>query len=269
MCRRRLGIATAILALLGCFACSSPRMGAAASGKVRVVAAENFYGDIAQQIGGRYVSVTSILNDPNADPHLFEPGTTTGAQVADAKLVIENGLGYDAWMDRLIAATPNQDREVVNVAEVLGVSGADANPHLWYDVPRLPQIARAITRALTAADPAHADEYSTQGASFVASLSPLDGAVASIKASFAGEPVAYTEPVPGYLLAAAGLVVKTPMAFARAIEEGNDPTPQAVAEKPWWRANRSAYSSTTRRRPRRSPTTSAGSHSNMGFPSSR
>ena len=176
------------------------------------------------------MSVTSVLNDPNADPHLFEPGTVVGAAVARANVVIENGVGYDAWMDKLIAAASHPGLDVVTIADVLGVSGTDVNPHLWYDVPRLPDIAAAIGKALASADPAHRSDYETLEASFVASLEPLDDAVSAIKAQFAGAPVAYTEPVPGYLLEAAGLVVKTPEAFARAIEEGNDPTPQAVAE---------------------------------------
>jgi zinc/manganese transport system substrate-binding protein len=217
--------------LLG--ACSGGS-GAAASGgtegAIHVVAAENFYGDIARQIGGPAVRVTSVLNDPNADPHLFEPGTTTGAAVSDAGVVVENGAGYDAWMDRLVAATPNPARQVVNVGQVLGVTDAGANPHLWYDVPRLPDIASAIAKALEKVDPANAARYRAREAEFVASLAPLDEAVDAIKTRFAGAPVAYTEPVPGYLLEAAGLDVKTPDAFARAIEQGSDPTPQAVAE---------------------------------------
>ena len=194
------------------------------------MAAENFYGDMVRQIGGPYVSVTSVLSDPNADPHLFEPGTAVGAAVARARVIVENGVGYDSWMEKLIAAASDPGLQVVTVAQVLGVSDAAANPHLWYDVPRLPEIAGAIVKALGSVDPAHSSYYTEQGARFVASLKPLDDAVAAIKANFAGTPVAYTEPVPGYLLAAAGLAVKTPDAFARAIEEGTDPTPQAVAE---------------------------------------
>ena len=195
-----------------------------------VVAAENFYGNIAQQIGGTHVSITSILSDPNADPHLFQASTTTVAEVADAEVVIENGVHYDDWMNKLIAASPNPNRRVVTMADALGVSGADANPHLWYDVPRLPQIAAAIADALSAADPAHRDSYRAGEAGFVASLKPLDDAVAAIKARYGGTEVAYTEPVPGYLVEAAGLVNETPEEFSKAIEEGTDPTPQAVAE---------------------------------------
>lgn len=199
-------------------------------GKVSVVAAENVYGDIASQIGGAHADVISILSDPDADPHLFAPGTLNGAEVAQADVVIENGVNYDPWMDKLIEASPNAKRRVINVAKVLGVTGADANPHLWYDVPRVPQIARAIADSLAAADPARRAYFQTQEARFVASLAPLDAAVAAIEAAHGGTPVAYTEPVPGYMLEAAGLVNMTPDEFSKAIEEGTDPTPQAVAQ---------------------------------------
>jgi len=198
-------------------------------GPVRVVAAENFYGDIAQQIGGPHVSVTSILSDPNADPHLYEPGTSAGAAVASAQLVIDNGVGYDAFMDKLLQSSPSSTRTVITAADVLGVVDAGANPHLWYDLPEVPKIAAAIADGLSRADPADAAYYRAHLTAFDASLRPLDRALARIKADDGGAPVAYTEPVPGYLLAAAGLVVKTPEDFAVAIEEGNEPTPQAVA----------------------------------------
>lgn len=199
-------------------------------GPLRVVAAENVYGDIAAQIGGSRVTVTSILTSPAADPHLFEPGTAAGFAVALADVMIENGLGYDAFADKLVAAAPRPGRVVVNVADVLGRSGPDTNPHLWYDVPQLPRIAAAIADAMTKADPGGKVAFDAGRRRFVASLGPLDRAVADVKARFEGTPVAYTERVPGYLLEAAGLPVLTPAAFARAIEEGIDPDPAAVAE---------------------------------------
>src|SRR2546423_9613742 len=108
-----------------------------AGGRLDVVAAENVYGNIAAQIGGPHVAVTSILTSPSADPHLFEPGTSTGLAVADAKVVLQNGMGYDAFMTRLENAAPSENRVVVTMADVLRVHGKDANPHLSYDVPRL------------------------------------------------------------------------------------------------------------------------------------
>jgi len=119
---------------------------------------------------------------------------------------------------------------VVSIADALGVTDPAANPHLWYDVPRLPAVAKAIADGLAAADPGNGSFYRARLSAFDRSLKPLDDAVAELNAKYEGAPVAYTEPVPGYLLAAAGLDVRTPEAFARSIEEGIEPTPQAVAE---------------------------------------
>ena len=200
------------------------------SSRLSVVAAENVYGDIARQIGGDRIAVTSILSNPNADPHLFEPGTANGLAVANAKVVIANGVGYDSFIDRLERASPQSKRRVVVVADVLDVHGRDANPHLWYDVPRIPRVSAAIAVVLERADPGHASTYRAGLRRFDASLAPLDEEVARLRRAFAGQPVAYTEPVPGYLLAAAGLVNLAPVAFTRAIEDGSEPPPAAVAE---------------------------------------
>jgi zinc/manganese transport system substrate-binding protein len=222
------GLAVALVAA-GVGLAATGSSGSAQGGKVEVVAAENFYGDIVSQIGGAHVAVTSVLTDPNADPHLFEPGTRTGLAVARAAVVIQNGVGYDSFMQKLEAAAPSSGRIVVTMADVLGVTGGDANPHLWYDVPRLGRIAGAIAAGLGRADPAHRADYRAGLARFDGSLAPLRGEVAAIRARFGGAPVAYTEPVPGYLLAAAGLRNLTPTAFSRAIEDGSEPSPQAVA----------------------------------------
>ncbi len=206
----------------------SPR--SASGGRVRVVAAENVYGNIVSQIGGGRVAVTSILHDPNADPHLYTASTRNELAVSQAAVVIQNGVGYDSFMQKLEAAAPSSHRILVTMASVLGVHGADANPHLWYDVPRLDRIAGAIAAALERADPAHRAAYRSGLHAFEHRLGPLRREVASIRARHAGDPVAYTEPVPGYLLAAAGLDNLTPVAFARAIEDGSDPSPEAVAQ---------------------------------------
>lgn len=203
--------------------------GASAGGRLHVVAAENVYGNIAAQIGGSHAAVTSILTDPNADPHLFEPGTANGLAVATARVVIQNGSGYDAFMTKLEDAAPSKSRIVVTMADVLGVDGSDANPHLWYDVPRLDTIASAIAAALSRADPAHAAAYRSGLRRFDRSLGPLRREVAAIRSRHAGAPVAYTEPVPAYLLAAAGLRNLAPPAFTRAIEDGSEPPPAAVS----------------------------------------
>jgi zinc/manganese transport system substrate-binding protein len=199
-------------------------------GKLDVVAAENVYGDIVSQIGGSHVTVTSILSDPNADPHLFEPGTSNGLAVSTARLVIQNGAGYDAFMQKLEAASPSSGRIVITIADVLGVHDPSANPHLWYDVPQLGLVARSIATGLERADPKHRLAYAAGLTRFVAALQPLIQEVSAIRATYGGQPVAYTEPVPGYLLAAAGLRNLTPEPFARAIESGSDPTPQSVSQ---------------------------------------
>ena len=210
-------------------ACASASSTSPASSTLAVVASTNVYGDIAAQIGGSHVSVTSILSDPNADPHLFEPGTHNALAVATARVAIQNGAGYDDFMSKLEDAAPNGKRSVVTIADVLGVHGRDANPHLWYDVPRLGRIAGAIESALARADVSHASAYRKGLGRFVASLQPLRHEVAQIKAQFHGKAVAYTEPVPGYLLDAAGLKNVAPTSFTRAIENGTEPSPQAVA----------------------------------------
>ncbi len=222
--RTVLVIASSVLLLAGCGGGT-----ASTGGQLNVVAAENVYGNIAAQIGGRHVSVTSILTSPNADPHLFEPGTSNGLAVARAKVVLQNGLGYDAFMTKLENAAPSTGRIVVTVADVLGVHGKDANPHLWYDIPRLGHIAAAIAAALERADPHHAAAYHAGASRFDRSLGALDHEVATIRARFHGSPVAYTEPVPGYLVAAAGLRNLAPDSFTRQIEDGTEPSPSGVA----------------------------------------
>ena len=203
--------------------------GSARAHGLQVVASTNVYGDIARQVGGPAVRVTSILSDPNADPHLFEAGTANGLAVAHAKVVIANGAGYDAFLDKLEEATATSGRTELSIADVLGVHGSEANPHFWYDVPALGRIAAAISAAFTRADPKHATAYSEGRARFVASLAPLRRAIAAIRARHAGEAVASTEPVPDYLVAAAGLRELAPPAFTRAIEDGIEPTPDAFA----------------------------------------
>ncbi len=191
---------------------------------VHVVAAENFWGNITSQLGGRDVDVTSLITNPNADPHLFETDAADAATLAQAQVVIENGAGYDTWMSSLLGADSSHPR-LVNAATVLHVTGSDPNPHLWYDIPRVPTVAAAITAALVKAAPQDAPTFRANLAAFDRSLAPLDATLATIKAHFHNVPVAYTERVPGYALAVAHLDVKTPPGFARSIEDGVDPGP--------------------------------------------
>jgi zinc/manganese transport system substrate-binding protein len=191
---------------------------------VQVVAAENFWGSIASQLGGSDVSVTSLITNPNADPHLFESNATDAAKLAQARVVIENGVGYDTFMQSLLAADGTHPT-IVTAASVLHVTGSDPNPHLWYDIPKVPRVAAAITAALTKADPTAGPAFRRNLARFDASLAPIITTLSTIAHTFHGAPVAYTERVPGYLLADAGLSVRTPVGFATAVEQGTDPGP--------------------------------------------
>jgi zinc/manganese transport system substrate-binding protein len=189
-----------------------------------VVAAENFWGNITSQLGGRAVSVTSLITNPNADPHLFETDAADAAKLAQAKVVIENGANYDTWMHSLLSADSGHPT-IVTAASVLHIGGSDPNPHLWYDIPAVPKVAAAIVAALSKADPAQAATFRANLARFDSSLQPLDTTLATIRSHYAGAPVAYTERVPGYALAVAHLDVRTPPGFARAVEDGTDPGP--------------------------------------------
>ncbi len=168
----------------------------AAENQIAVVAAENFYGDIARQIGGDRVSVVSILNNPDQDPHLFETTPGIVRQIVAAQIVILNGANYDSWMDKLLAAGPRRDRIVVNVANVAGYKVGD-NPHLWYDPATMPAVAVAIADALVKADNTHAAEYSERLKTTVAALDQVTQRVAQLKAKHGGTPVTATEPVFG------------------------------------------------------------------------
>lgn len=228
--RALVGGAVAAALLVGAAGCGASSAGSGAgSGSLSVVAAENMWGSLAAQIGGDRVAVTSLISSPDADPHLFEPDTRDGLAVATAPVVIVNGANYDPFMDRLLAAAPSSHRVVVRVSDVLHVGGSDPNPHLWYDIPALPTVVRAIAQAFTTADPADAAAYRAGAARTIAALAPLMHAVTRLKMLDAGDPVAYTERVPGLLLAAAGLTVLTPPGFARSIENGADPSPADVA----------------------------------------
>ena len=170
-----------------------------------MVASTNVWGDIAKQIGGDHVNVTSIMSDPNADPHEYEADAKTGAALSKAQFVIENGLGYDDFMDKLLAASPNPSRVVLNAADAMKMSGPDANPHIWYDIAKIPDVATAIADQLGKMDSADAAMFTAKAKAFNDSLAPINTAIATIKAKYPGAPVGYTERVPGYLVAAAGL----------------------------------------------------------------
>ncbi len=222
---RRIFVALAAGAVAIAMAACGSAPGSTTPGVVKVVAGENFWGNIAGQIGGHDANVTSILINPNADPHLYEASATDAVDVAEARLVIENGAGYDTWLAQLLGATTHQGRLVVNVQGILGKTGSDVNPHFWYDIPKVPEVARAIEGALAKLEPRDAKAFAANLASFERSLDPIDAVINEIRSRYPSAPVAYTERVPGYLVEAAGLDVLTPVGFATAIENGNEPSP--------------------------------------------
>lgn len=187
-----------------------------------MVALENTWGDIARQIGGARVWVTSVLTDPSSDPHTYDVDPATAASIGTADLVIENGLGYDAFADKLLSAA-GRHRTVLDIANAVHAR-ADANPHLWYDPLSVTRGATAIAAALTRADPPHAADYQAGMRAFHSSYARYPAVLDRIKARYAGAPVSFTERVPGYLLAAAGLQLATAASFAQAVEDGNDPS---------------------------------------------
>ena len=201
---------------------------AGSAAPVAVVGTENFYADLLAQIGGARVRATSLLNDPNADPHAFESSPQDAAVVADARLVIVNGLGYDSFMDKLLAASPNPDRIVINVEQLLGMADG-SNAHVWYDPPTMPRLATAVAAALATIDPVNGPYFDERATSYAASLAPMAAKIAAMRTRFSGVPVAFTEPVAGYLADAIGLRVLTPEGFQKSIEDGTDPAPIDVA----------------------------------------
>jgi len=195
---------------------------------ISVLGTENFYADLLAQIGGSRVAASSILNDPSADPHEYEASPGAAKLVADSKLVIVNGIGYDDFMEKLLGASTKPDRVVINVQDILGVKD-DVNVHVWYDPATMPKVAEAATAALTKLDPQNAAYFSAQKAKYLAALKPVNDKIAGLKAKYAGAPIAFTENVAGYLTDAIGLKVLTPPEFMEAIESGTDPAPADVA----------------------------------------
>ncbi len=197
-------------------------------GVVRAVGAESQYANVIAQIGGRYVSVTDIINNPNLDPHTYEASPRDAIAVAKATLIVQNGVGYDSFMDNLESASPDSGRVVINVGKALGYGATIKNPHLWYSPQTMPVAARLIDQALTKQMPAHRAYFSSRLATFDQSLNAWHEALTRVKRGYGRAPVAVTEPVADYLLAAAGLTIKTPWAFQAAIMNGTDPSPQDV-----------------------------------------
>jgi zinc/manganese transport system substrate-binding protein len=199
----------------------------AAENQIAVVAAENFYGDIARQIGGDRVSVISIMNNPDQDPHLFETTPGIVRQIAAAQIVILNGANYDSWMDKLLAAGPRRDRIVVNAARLTGYKAGD-NPHLWYDPATMPKVAAAIADALAKSDSAHAADYSARLKVTLTALGQITQRVVQLKAKHGGVAVTATEPVFGPMARALGLTMRNER-FQLTMMHDTEPSARDVA----------------------------------------
>jgi zinc/manganese transport system substrate-binding protein len=194
---------------------------------LRAVGSTNVYADVIQQIGGSHVSVTGILSNPNADPHTYESSTADATAVEQATLIVENGLGYDAFMNKLENASPNRGRVVIDAGSALGHRDGD-NPHIWYNPATMPRVAALIAAALGRQDPADKRLFAAHLRAFDRSLKPWTDLISVVRKRFAGTPVAITEPVFGYAANALGFKILTPNSFAMAIMQGNDPAPQDV-----------------------------------------
>jgi zinc/manganese transport system substrate-binding protein len=201
----------------------------APAGTISVVAAENEYGNVAAQIGGRDVSVVSVESNPNTDPHTYEISPSVADEIGGAQLIIQNGVGYDDFMSRIESASPNPARKVINVQHLLGLPDSTPNPHLWYDPTTMPKVANALAADYTALKPADASYFSENATTFIASLNPWLQAIADFKAQYGGTPVATTEPVADYMLEAAGADNLTSFRFQADIMNGVDPSPQDIS----------------------------------------
>ena len=224
---RKLLVAGAVGAASVLSACSSVTVDGP-PGVINAVGAENEYANVVSQIGGRYVTVTAVMRNPDTDPHTFEASPSVAARVAGARLVVQNGLGYDTFMNRIEEAQPSSRRLVIDVQKLLSLPDNTPNPHLWYDPATMPVVAKAIAADLESIEPAHAPTFAANLAGFDNSLETWRSALAALKASYGGTAVATTEPVADDMLEAAGLDNLTPFVFQADVMNGVDPSPQAV-----------------------------------------
>jgi zinc/manganese transport system substrate-binding protein len=200
---------------------------AQAAAPIPIVAAENFYGDIARQIGGPDVKVTSILSNPDQDPHLFEASPSVGRALSGARIVVYSGIDYDPWMEKLLGATRAPDRRTIVVADLTGHKTGD-NPHVWYDQATILAYGQALAAALSTVDPTHDAAYQQRLAKFQASIAPIQARIAALKERLAGTPATATEPIFGYMFAALGMPVRN-MPFQMAVMNDTEPSASDVA----------------------------------------
>src|SRR5580658_5735672 len=198
------------------------------SGVITAVGAENEYANVLSQIGGRYVAVSSILNNLNTDPHTFEASTSVAEEVSHAELIVQNGVGYDGFMNDIESASPNPIRKVIVAQQVLGLPNNTPNPHLWYSPKTMPAVAKVMADDLVELVPSQKAFFQARLRAFEASLKPWLNSIAAFKAKYAGTPVATTEPVADYLLSAMGMKNLTPFVFQADIMNGVYPAPEDI-----------------------------------------
>lgn len=229
----RAAVAAALAALCALIAgCGGVATSATTGGAIEAVGAENQYANVIAQVGGRYVKVSAIESNPNTDPHSFEASPSIAETVARARLVVQNGLGYDTFMERIEAASggaaSDAQRKVIDVQKLLGLPDSIANPHLWYKPQTMPAVANAVASALAALQPAHAAYFRANAVRFERSLAPWRQALEQLAREYPHTRVATTEPVGDYMLEAAGTVNMTPFSMQADIMNGLDPAPQDV-----------------------------------------
>jgi len=194
---------------------------------IAIVAAENFYGDVAEQVGGSAVKVTSILTNPDQDPHLFEASASTARALSAARIVIYNGADYDPWMSKLLSASHAAGRVTIEVAKLVGKKAGD-NPHLWYDPPTMPALARALAAQLAKLDLDRRADYDARRDAFIASLKPIDDKIMALRQQYGGAAITATEPVAGYMADAIKLKVRN-QRFQLAIMNNTEPGASEIA----------------------------------------
>jgi zinc/manganese transport system substrate-binding protein len=224
--------AVAAIAALALTGCSSGASGAPSAGELSVVASTNVYGDIAKAIAGNAVKVTSIMDNPSQDPHSFEASAQNQLALSKADVVIENGGGYDDFMNTMLNAGGAKKATVIDVVDLSGkkAAGGELNEHVWYDFPTVQKLTAKLVEVLSKADASQAATFKKNGDAFTAKLTQLENREAQLKQQYAGAGVAVTEPVPLYMLDAIGLQNKTPQAFSAAIEAGTDVSPAVLKE---------------------------------------
>ena len=224
-----LPLGLALLASACSAASGSVESGSADPGAIVAVGAENEYANVIQQVGGKYVQVSAIMSNPNTDPHTFEASPSVARLVSSAQLVVQNGVGYDTFMNTIENADPNPAHKVVVVQDLLGLPDSTPNPHLWYKPGTMSAVANAVAADLAALQPARAAYFKANATAFIGSLTAWTDAIAAFRAKYPDTPVATTEPVADYMLQAAGADNLTPWAFQADIMNGTDPSAQDVA----------------------------------------